>query len=89
MQPVDTIRGVRMLPDSVIRRLGALGDVPSELETSNSSLKVESHIHGNVNVWFGGGDTHVPHGYDGLYPTPGKVIRAGSGMPSIIRRERC
>jgi len=46
-----------MLPDSVIRRLGAL------------SLKVESHIHGNVNVWFGGGDTHVPLWYDGLYPT--------------------
>jgi hypothetical protein len=30
---------------------------------------MESHIHGNVNVWFGGGDTHVPTGYDGLYPT--------------------
>ena len=40
-----------------------------KLETSNSSLKVESHIHGNVNVWFGGGDTRVPTRYDGLYPT--------------------
>jgi hypothetical protein len=35
---------------------------------------MESHIHGNVNVWFGGGDTHVPSGYDGLYPTKIKLM---------------
>ncbi len=59
-----------------------------KLETSNSSLKVESHIHGNVNVWFGGGDTHVPSGYDGLYPTPGNRIRAGCGTPLMTARGR-
>ena len=44
-------------------------------------MKVESRIHGNVNVWFGGGDTHVPLWYDGPYPTRRRRTNNGSGSP--------
>jgi hypothetical protein len=54
-----------------------------------SVVEVESAVLGNSDAVFGGGDTHVPTGYNGPYPTAAKPTRVGSGMPLIIRRERC
>jgi hypothetical protein len=52
-------------------------------------VEVESAVLGNSDAVFGGGDMHVPTGYNGPYPTAAKPTRVGSGMPLIIRRERC
>ena len=49
---------------------------------------MESHIHGNVNVWLGGGDTHVPTGYDGLYPTVRKKISVAVACHRSLERSR-